>query len=226
MSQNGAPIEDVIEPQPSPWTPVDQRDKEVIREQIGRIVSNALFRNSKRFPAFLRYTVEHALESRDGLKERTIGHEVFGRDAAYDTAQDPIVRMTAAEVRKRLGQYYQSPEHAGETVIAYQTGSYVPEFFLPQAPSARTHAPSGSSRWPVPVPGHGCRCRGSRRPRPGGFRGLAGHAAWSPRSILGSSAQLTVAGVGLHRRSLFGLRAASWIPCRRRRGWDRRRRDD
>src|SRR3954469_22138545 len=98
----------------APWPRASAAEKELVREQVGRILATAPFRNSKRFPAFLRHTVEHALSSSEGLKERTIGHEVFGRDPGYDTAQDPIVRMTAAEVRKRLGQYYQVPEHAAE----------------------------------------------------------------------------------------------------------------
>jgi hypothetical protein len=113
------------------WRPGTPAEKEAVREQVGRILATAQFRNSKRFPAFLRHTVEHALSSTEGLKERTIGHEVFGRDPGYDTAQDPVVRMTAAEVRKRLAQYYQLPEHAGEPVISYEPGSYVPEFALP-----------------------------------------------------------------------------------------------
>ncbi|MEO8078590.1 MAG: hypothetical protein ABI818_19855 [Acidobacteriota bacterium] len=109
-----------------------------MREQVGRILATAPFRNSKRFPAFLRHTVEHALSSTGGLKERSIGHEVFGRDPAYDTAQDPVVRMTAAEVRKRLTHYYQLPEHAGEPVISYQPGSYIPEFSLPSTAALAT----------------------------------------------------------------------------------------
>ena len=112
----------------SGWTPSTAADMEAMRQQVGRVLSSSSFRNSKRFPAFLRYTVEHALTSSEPLKERTIGHEVFGRDPAYDTAQDPIVRMTAAEVRKRLTQYYLLPEHRNELLIAYQPGSYVPEF--------------------------------------------------------------------------------------------------
>jgi hypothetical protein len=39
--------------------------------------------------------------------------------------------MTAAEVRKRLTQYYDQPEHQAELVIGYQPGSYVPECFQP-----------------------------------------------------------------------------------------------
>lgn len=118
---------EVRSPKPN-WTPSTAADMENVREQVGRILSSASFRNSKRFPVFLRYTVEHALASTEPLKERTIGHEVFARDAAYDTAQDPVVRMTAAEVRKRLTQYYLLPEHRNELLISYQPGSYVPEF--------------------------------------------------------------------------------------------------
>jgi hypothetical protein len=119
--------------------PTTPADREVVREQLGRVLSSTLFRNSKRFPVFLRYTVEHALSSTDPLKERTIGHEVFARDPGYDTAQDPVVRMTAGEVRKRLAQYYLQPEHEGELVITYQSGSYVPEFSLPR-PAERQEA--------------------------------------------------------------------------------------
>ena len=127
---------------PAPWRPNTVAEVEAVREQLGRILSSALFRNSKRFPVFLRYTVEHALNSAESLKERTIGHEVFARAPAYDTAQDPVVRMTAAEVRKRLVQYYQRPEHRGELVIAYQAGSYVPDLFRPVTPR-ETDLPPG-----------------------------------------------------------------------------------
>lgn len=118
------------------WAPETTADREAVREQVGRILSSTLFRNSKRFPAFLRYTVDHALASPDPLKERTIGHQVFARDPGYDTGQDPVVRMTAAEVRKRLAQYYQQTEHQAELIVAFQPGSYVPEFFQPPAPPA------------------------------------------------------------------------------------------
>jgi hypothetical protein len=116
-----------------------------VRDQVDRILASPLFKNSKRFPAFIRYTVAHALTSTDPLKERVIGHEVFGRDPNYDTGQDPIVRMTAAEVRKRLTQYYQAPERGGEIVVAYQAGSYVPEFGQPARPAAPVSIGAGNS---------------------------------------------------------------------------------
>jgi hypothetical protein len=74
---------------PASWKPATGTERETVREELGRILSSALFRNSKRFPAFLRYTVEHALTSNEPLEERTIGQEVFARNPGYDTSEDP-----------------------------------------------------------------------------------------------------------------------------------------
>ena len=137
---------------PAGWVPQTAADREAVREQLGRILSTALFRNSKRFPVFLQHTVEHALTSSEPLKERTIGHEVFARDPGYDTGQDPVVRMTAAEVRKRLAQYYQQPEHQSELIVAFQPGSYVPEFIRPVRRQAEVEAPAVEVQ-PLPAPG-------------------------------------------------------------------------
>jgi hypothetical protein len=101
----------------------------LIREQLNRLLAHSLFTNSKRYPVLLAFTVEQALRGNAGeLKERTIGVEAFGREPNYDVNLDPVVRTTAAEVRKRLIQYYYSPDHAGELIIELPVGSYVPSF--------------------------------------------------------------------------------------------------
>jgi hypothetical protein len=108
-----------------------------VREQLRRIVTHALFTNSKRYPVLLTYIVEQTLLGNAGdLKERTIGVEAFGREPSYDVNLDPVVRTTAAEVRKRLIQYYYNPDHAGELVIELPLGSYVPSFREPAPHSA------------------------------------------------------------------------------------------
>jgi hypothetical protein len=100
-----------------------------IREQLRRLLAHPLFANSKRYPALLAYTVEQTLLGNAGeLKERSIGIEVFGRTPTYDANADPVVRITAGEVRKRLGLYYYDSTHAGELVIELPVGSYVPQF--------------------------------------------------------------------------------------------------
>jgi hypothetical protein len=115
-----------------------------VREQLERLLGSSHFNHSRRFPSFLRFVVDHALKGQtDLLKERTLGIEVFGRGAEYDTASDPIVRVTAAEIRKRLAQYYDEAGHERELRISLPPGSYIPEFRLPS--EARTE-PSAEPR--------------------------------------------------------------------------------
>src|SRR4029078_7423028 len=85
-------------------------DHAAVDAQLARLLQSPHFRNSKRSQALLRFVVHAALAcDHNSLKERCIGAAVFGREAAYDTAQDPIVRNAAIEVRKRLAPQYLAP---------------------------------------------------------------------------------------------------------------------
>lgn len=109
-----------------------------VRDQVARICASPPFRASKRCIQLLEYISERASSGQmDGLKERTLGVEVFGRDTGYDTSHDPVVRYTAGEVRKRLAQYYQAPGHERELRIELPPGSYVPRFESPPEPLPR-----------------------------------------------------------------------------------------
>jgi len=108
-------------------------DPAAVREQLERLLVHPLFANSKRYPALLAYVVEQSLlGNASELKERSIGIEVFGRSPSYDANADPIVRITAGEVRKRLSQYYYEIAREGELLIELPIGSYVPVFRLPE----------------------------------------------------------------------------------------------
>ena len=83
------------------------------REFLDDILRSTPFRTSRQCQDLFRYIVEHSLAgSDDSLRERVIGIEVFGRAPDYDTAQDPVVRIRAAYVRKRLAEYYQKPKNS------------------------------------------------------------------------------------------------------------------
>src|ERR1700730_9888964 len=113
--------------------PSGKEDRAAIVEQLERLLQNPHFHKSKRFPVFLRFVVTEALAGRaEGLKERTLGIEVFGKDRNYDTTEDPIVRVTAGEIRKRIAQYYQEPGHEQEIRLLLPSGSYVPQFCPPE----------------------------------------------------------------------------------------------
>src|SRR3984885_4295222 len=108
-------------------------EKAKINRQLVRLLGNPHFSHSKRFPSFLRFIVQEELEGRgDQLKERSLGIEVFGREASYDTTSDPIVRVTAAEIRKRIAQYYQESTSPNELRISLPAGSYIPHFEWPK----------------------------------------------------------------------------------------------
>ncbi len=112
-----------------------EAEKKAVQEQLERLLRNPHFSQSRRFPSFLRFVIGQTLLGRpELLKERTLGIEIFGRDADYDTASDPIVRVTATEIRKRIAQYYQEPGHETELRLSLPSGSYVPQFHWPQAP--------------------------------------------------------------------------------------------
>jgi hypothetical protein len=141
-----------------------------LRAHLDEIIKGAAFKGSHRSQAFLKHVVEQALhgDSAD-LRERSIGVALFGRPAAYDTADDAIVRVTASDVRKRLLQHYGNVGVESRFRISLPAGSYVPEFCVvpvsvlaplappattppvevplpPAAPPDETHEPS--RRWP------------------------------------------------------------------------------
>lgn len=160
--------------------------RKLVLDQLDRLLSDSLFKNSKRYPTLLRYVVEETLENRaDLLKERSVGVAVFGRDADYDTNLDPVVRVTAGEIRKRIARYYSQPAHLEELRIELAAGSYVPEFRFPPEPAAIREVPP-----PVAPP----RRRLSLRSAPvylAGACALAGIVAlaawlrpWAPRTPL------------------------------------------
>jgi hypothetical protein len=114
---------------------IPPRDADRIREHLDVLLHSPVFVTSKRVPALLSHVVEQALEGipTEHVKERTLGIEVFGRSPAYDTNNDPVVRITAGELRKKLAQYYFAHPDA-EVQIGIPVGSYLPQFrFIPSS---------------------------------------------------------------------------------------------
>ena len=101
----------------------------LIRAHLREILNSAAFKGSRRSQEFLRHVVECALAGNwERLKERSLGIDVFSRDASYDTGGDSIVRVTASDVRRRLMQYYAECNGTHACRIEMPAGSYIPEF--------------------------------------------------------------------------------------------------
>lgn len=112
------------------WTPKTAEDRAAVHEELEAIIASELFRSSGRYPAFLRHIVEKTLNGQVAdLKERTLGIEVFHRESAYNTADDPVVRVCGSEVRRRIAQFYQQSPERHEIEIELPPGRYVPQFW-------------------------------------------------------------------------------------------------
>jgi hypothetical protein len=128
------------------WVPKTEEEKDQVRRQMERLLETAHFKNSRRYPALFRFIVEETLEGRgEFLKERLLGVRVFNRPPDYDTADDPIARVTIAEIRKRIAQYYHEEAHETEMRIELMPGHYEPEFFLRKARASPPIVPSEPS---------------------------------------------------------------------------------
>jgi hypothetical protein len=111
------------------WFPRTTAEGHEVLVQLDQILASQHFRQSKRSALLLRFLVEKTIKGQESiLKERTLGIEVFGRKVDYDTSADPIVRMAAGEIRKRIAQYYHIEGHESELRIDLEPGSYVVRF--------------------------------------------------------------------------------------------------
>jgi hypothetical protein len=109
--------------------PIEGPEKQAILRELESILSSPYFRGSERSKQFLSYVVRHGLKgNHERLKERTIGADLFERPAGYSTGDDPVVRVQAGEVRRRLAQYYQAATNHPPVHIELHAGSYTPTF--------------------------------------------------------------------------------------------------
>ncbi len=111
------------------YAPFSANFQVAVNAELESMLKAPIFTQSNRCKRFLSYVVHQTLAGNAGeLKERTIGIGVFDRRNDYDTGDDSIVRVTANEVRKRLGQYYRESPDVHLIQIELPRGSYVPEF--------------------------------------------------------------------------------------------------
>jgi hypothetical protein len=102
-----------------------------IEHALVSILVSSVFRTSKQSQRLLKYLVEQTLQGHDEmLKERIVGAQVFGKQSDYNTGDDPIVRVRASDLRKRMAQYYAAEGMEDPVWIELRPGSYHPCFLF------------------------------------------------------------------------------------------------
>ena len=99
----------------------------VLQQLVQRICGSEVFRTTPRLRDLLVFlTTRHSSNDTQGLKETVIGVEFFHRDPGYDPKKDPIVRVEAHRLRRRLLDYYSQEGAADPSRIDLPKGSYAP----------------------------------------------------------------------------------------------------
>lgn len=117
--------------------PVSEKERLRILAHLEELLESPAFASSRRRQAFLRYVVQETLAGRgSAIKEANIAVDVFGRSNDFDAQTASIVRVTAAEVRKRLTQAYEA-EAGWDLRIELPLGGYQPAFHFLAAEEIR-----------------------------------------------------------------------------------------
>jgi adenylate cyclase len=117
-------------------------DRVTIEGQLERILASGEFSKSAQLSRFLRFTVCQALDGANGgAKECQVAMHVFGRRPDYDPATDPIVRVEARRLRRKLADYYAHGGRYDPVRIEVPKGGYIPVFeMLTARPQLRSVA--------------------------------------------------------------------------------------
>jgi len=100
-----------------------------VKEQLERIFASDGFVRSHQMCKFLRFVVEASLSPDSGyVKGYTIATEVFGRDETFDPQKDPIVRIEAGRLRRKLEHYYSTTGLNDPIRIEIPKGAYLAVF--------------------------------------------------------------------------------------------------
>jgi adenylate cyclase len=96
---------------------------------LNRVLGSEVFEGAGRAREFLTFIVEETLAGRGGrLKGYSIALEVFDRPADFDAQTDPLVRVEAGRLRRRLAEYYQGEGRDDPLRIDLPRGGYTPVF--------------------------------------------------------------------------------------------------
>lgn len=128
---------------------------EQIRAALGRVAASATFSASPRMQDFLRYVVEETLAGRGSeIKGYSLALEVFRRGDSFDPANDSVVRVEAARLRRTLAAYYEGEGRDDSVVIGIPKGGYVPDFLVRSngASAPEPPAPAPAAIVPMAIP--------------------------------------------------------------------------
>ena len=120
-----------------------------IEQEAGRLLESGALGRSPQLVELFEYLVAASARNRSP-KEAEIAHDVFGRDAAFEPAQDALVRVHVHRLRTKLERFYaENPAPGGER-LTIPKGEYrlVLEQPGPATPDPAVEAPPARAMMP------------------------------------------------------------------------------
>lgn len=108
----------------------------VERQVLARVLEHLELNRSYSLVRFLSYICGKYFEGRqDEIREYSIAVDALGRkEGAFDSRIDPIVRVTARALRKKLAEYYENEGREDPMRIVLPLGHYIPRFIAAHDP--------------------------------------------------------------------------------------------
>ena len=115
------------------------------KEQVRCILLSNAFRNSEVHRNLLHYLAEKSLSGEaGGLKEYTVGLDVFAKPDTYDPRQESVVRMHMARLRQKLAEYYRTEGVDDPIVVDLPKGAFKVTFEPRAAALVETESATGA----------------------------------------------------------------------------------
>jgi hypothetical protein len=123
-----------------------------VRQTLERVLNSRYFVHAHKKRQFLSLICDFYLKGRaHELNEYVLAYDVFGRDSNYNPSADPMVRVVAHEIRKKLESYYQNEGANDEIRMELPAGSYQP-FFHRRIPPSTIEPVKSETPAPAPAP--------------------------------------------------------------------------
>jgi len=115
------------------------------KEELELVLRHPTISRSSNLVRFLSFVCAKYFEGEaEEIRERAVAIEALGRkESSFDSHADPIVRVTARELRKKLGEFYESDGKDHRIHIILPRGRYIPQFVVQESTASSEAAETG-----------------------------------------------------------------------------------
>jgi hypothetical protein len=119
-------------------------DREQEKQELAALLSHPDIARSTNMVRMLRFICEKYFEGRiEDIRESNIAVHALGRNGStFDSHADPIVRVTARTLRKRLDAFYRTEGRHRTLKLELPVGRYVPQFVPIESGAHSTEIPA------------------------------------------------------------------------------------